>query len=192
MMKLAGAAVFFVALVVALLITKYYGPQQPAPPQPPPAPPDIVDNFPPPPPPPPPPTMTRQQITHKVQLVTLDMAARKSFTTLVLERDRNLPAPERVWVWTAFFVPNGARGQVYAGEPVLVEKPFASGERATVNATGACPWCGAPGAPTGGYYARVNVSTESATAARLDESAVSRDLSTATNVVVEEGRKRSR
>ncbi len=79
------------------------------------------------------------------------------------------------------------------GRARLVEKPFAGGAtRATVNVTGACPWCGQGDAPAAGYYARVNVSDESAADARLEDEEVSRDLSTATQVVVEEGRRRSR
>jgi hypothetical protein len=189
MKKLAGVAVFVVTLVVALLVTRYYAPR-PEPP-PPPIAPIAADPvlFPEPPPPPP----SRAKVTYKVQLVTLDVAARKSHATLVLERAPEAPAPERLWVWAGFFVPGDAGGEVFAGAPVLVEKPFAGGAtRATVNVTGACPWCGQGDAPAAGYYARVNVSAESAADAQLADEEVSRVLSTATQVVVEEGRRRSR
>ena len=189
MKKLAGVAVFVVTLVVALLVTRYYAPR-PEPPQPPIAP--IAADpvlF----PEPPPPLPSRSKVDYKVQLVTLDVTARKSHATLVLERAPNAPAPERLWVWAGFFVPGDAGGEVFAGAPVVVEKPFAGGAtRSTVNVTGACPWCGQGDAPAAGYYARVNVSDESAEDARLEDEEVSRDLSTATQVVVEEGRRRSR
>ena len=188
MKKLAGVAVFVVTLVVALLVTRYYAPR-PEPPPPPVAPiaadPVLFPESPPLPP-------SRSKVTYKVQLVTLDVAARKSHATLVLERAPDAPAPERLWVWAGFFVPGDARGEVFAGEPVVVEKPFAGATRATVNVTGACPWCGQGDAPAAGYYARVNVSDESAADAQLEDEEVSRDLSTATQVVVEEGRRRGR
>ena len=190
MKKLAGVAVFVVTLGVALLVTRYYAPRPEPPPEPPFAPiaadPPLFPESPPPPP-------SRSKVTHKVQLVTLDVAARKSHTTLLLERAADAPAPERLWVWAGFFLPGDARGEVFSGAPVLVEKPFAGGaSRAAVNVTGACPWCGQRDAPAAGYYARVNVSTESAADARLEDEEVSRDLSTATQVVVEEGRRRGR
>lgn len=191
MKKLAGVAVFVVTLGVALLVTRYYAPR-PEPPPPPPIAPIAADPvlFPEPPPPPPP---SRAKVTYKVQLVTLDVAARKSHATLVLERAPDAPAPARLWVWAGFFMPGDARGEVFSGAPVSVEKPFAGGAtRATVNVTGACPWCGQGDAPAAGYYARVNVSDESAADAQLADEEVSRDLSTATQVVVEEGRRRSR
>ena len=190
MKKLAGVAVFVVTLVVALLVTRYYAPR-PEPPPPPPIAPIAADPvlF----PEPPPPLPSRSKVDYKVQLVTLDVAARKSHATLVLERAPGAPAPERLWVWAGFFVPGDAGGEIFAGAPVSVEKPFAGGAtRATVNVTGACPWCGQGDAPAAGYYARVNVSDESAADAQLEDEEVSRDLSTATQVVVEEGRRRSR
>lgn len=185
MKKLGAVAVFVVTLAVAILVTKYYGPQ-PAPPQPPPVPPVGVGTIPPPPP------VRQPQVTHKAQLITLDLAARKSHATLVLERERGRPAPERIWVWTAFFVPDDARGRIFSGAPVELRDPFAFGDRVTVNVTGACPWCGEKDSPANGYYARFNISTESAAAARLGDEEVSRDISTATPVVVEEGRKKTR
>ena len=95
-------------------------------------------------------------------------------------------------MWVGFFVPGDAGGEVFAGEPVLVEQPFASGNRATLNVTAACPWCGQRDAPAAGYYAHVNVSTYSAADARLEDEQVSRELSKATQVSVEEGRRMTR
>ena len=185
MKKLAGVAVFVVTLVVALLVTRYYAPR----PEPTPQFPTAGNTMHRPVPRP----VAPSKITHKVQLVTLDVAARRSHATLVLERAPDAPAPERLWVWAGFFVPGDAGGEIFSGAPVLVEKPFAGGAtRATVNVTGACPWCGQGDAPAAGYYARVNVSDESAADAQLEDEEVSRDLSTATQVTVEEGRRRSR
>ena len=185
MKKLAGAAVFVVTLAVALIVTSYYNPRPATPP------PQLAEDVPPAWPDPPPPA-PRAEVTYKVRLVTLDVAARRSHATLVVEHAPDAPAPERLWVWAGFFVPGDAGGEVFAGEPVRVEKPFASGSRAVVNVSAACPWCGQRDAPAAGYYAHVNVSTVSASDARLEDAGVSRDLSRATQVVVEEGRRKTR
>lgn len=188
MKKLAGAAVFLVALGVALLVTSYYDPRPVVPtltldPQP--------DDTPTSRPAFPPPTRGTR-VTYKAQLVTLDAAARKSHTTLVVEHAPDAPAPERLWVWTGFFVPGDAGGELFAGEPAVVVNPFASGNRVTVSVSADCQWCGRRDAPAAGYYARVNVSPVSAADARLEDERVSRDITKATPVTVEQGRRRAR
>jgi hypothetical protein len=90
-----------------------------------------------------------------------------------------------VWVWAYFFSPD-APGRYCAGEPVEVRQPFASGAaRAEVKVEPPVRGCPAPRGPSSTYYARVNVSTESAFAARLTEQRISYDISQASPVVLE-------
>jgi hypothetical protein len=177
MRKLTGLLAFAVALAGAVVLTTYYT-SRPAPPPPPSAPAPAV------------PTATAADthanvpIVFKPQLLTLDFAARKGHVTLDLERDPARPAPEKVWVWTYFFTPEAQR-RYCAGEPVEVRQPFATGNRSTVTVDASVNDCPAPRTPSSTYYARVNVSTESAFAARLAEQRISYDLSTASPVVVQ-------
>jgi hypothetical protein len=177
MKKLAGLLAFAVALALAILLTKYYSSRPaPTPPTPAPAvssqpttPADAAGNAP---------------VTFKTQLVTLDFAAKKAHVTLNLERDPARPAPEKVWVWAYFFTPD-APGRYCAGDPVEVRQPFAAAGRAGVNVESPLGDCPAPRAPTSTYYARVNVSSESAFAARLGEQRISYDTTQAAPAVVE-------
>jgi hypothetical protein len=197
MKKLAGLLAFAVALVGAILLTQYYtrryAPPPPPPPPPPaaPAPPaagagivttspssssytDARGNAP---------------VTFKTHLATLDPAAGTATLALTLERDPASPAPARVWVWAYFFSPD-APGRYCAGEPVELRKPFPGGSgRDNVNAGMTVPGCPAPKNPSSTYYARVNVSAESAFAARLAENRISYDVSQASPVVLEGKRK---
>ena len=63
--------------------------------------------------------------------------------------------------------------------------PSAPTGRATVNVEAPLNGCPAPRAPSSTYYARVNVSAESAFAARLGEQRISYDVSRASPAVVE-------
>lgn len=193
MKKLAGLLAFGVALVGAILLTQYYT-RRYAPPPPPPPPPPAA--------PAPPVTGTgvttvtpsssvytdargNAHVTFKVQLATLDAAAGKGRLSLALERDPARPAPAGVWVWAYFFSPD-APGRYCAGDPVEVRQPFANGAgRAEVKVEMAVGDCPAPRRASSTYYARVNVSTESAFAARLPEPRISHDVSRASPVVVE-------
>ena len=177
MKKLAGLLAFAVALAGAILLTRYYSSPRPAPPPPSPAPAAAQ-------PAPAPDARTGAPVTFKTQLVTLDFAAKKSHVTLNLERDPARPAPETVWVWAYFFTPD-APGRYCAADPVEVRQPFAAGGRATVNVEAPLNGCPAPRAPSSTYYARVNVSAESAFAARLGEQRISYDVSQASPAVVE-------
>ena len=94
------------------------------------------------------------------------------------------PAPERVWVWAYFFTPD-APGRYCAGDPVEVRQPFAAAGHASVNVEAPLADCPAPRAPSSTYYARVNVSAESAFSARLTEQRISYDISQASPAVVE-------
>jgi hypothetical protein len=176
--KLAGIVVFVGALAGAVVLTKYYG--RPAPTEDVPrtvatsAPAEATD------------APVSAPVVFKPQLVTLDFEGRKSHTTLVLERDRTRPAPERLWVWTYFFSPGAGGERKYcAGEPVEVRQPFATGDRATVTLDAPATPCEEPRDASSTYYARVNVSAESAFAARLSESKISYDVTSATPVVVQ-------
>ncbi|MCA1634802.1 MAG: hypothetical protein LC802_14195 [Acidobacteria bacterium] len=183
--KLAGIIAFIAALAGAVVLTKYYGRPAPAPvevvtPAPaPPAPPADASIF--------------DAIVFKPQLVTLDFASKKSHMTLALERDPARPAPERVWVWTYFFAADAGGERKYcAGEPVEVRRPFAMGNRATVTVDATANSCAEPRDPSATFYARVNVSTESAFAARLSEAKISYDVTSATPVVVQGLSRKSR
>jgi hypothetical protein len=187
MKKLAGLLAFAVALVGAIFLTQYYS-----------------RNYSPPPPPPPtaapaqppvtgsgvtttaPPGTYQEKnapVTFKPQLITLDLAGRKGHVALALERDPARTAPATVWVW-AYFFSTDAPGRYCAGEPVEVRQPFASGSRAEVRVELPIADCPAPRTPSSTYYARVNVSAESAFAARLAEQRISYDVTQATPVVV--------
>jgi hypothetical protein len=179
MNKLAGLLAFAVALTVAFFLTQYYGSREPAPAPPPPGIPALpiaVSDA----------TTTGASVpvTFKTQLATLDFASRKAHLTLDLERDPARPAPERVWVWAYFFT-SEASGRYCAGEPIEVSKPFATGNRASINVEIKVADCSAPRNASSTYYARVNVSTESAFAARLAEPRISYDITQASPVTIE-------
>jgi hypothetical protein len=177
MKKLAGLLAFAVALACAVLLTKYYSPQ-PAPPAPPPPPVTVK---------PAPDAATGPAVTFKTQLVTLDLASKKAAVTLTLERGPAAGSPGSVWVWAYFFTQESP-GRYCAGEPVEVKRPFDAGGRVTVEMpVSGCP---APRTPSTTFYARVNVSSESAFAARLSEQRISYDLAQASPVVLQGSQKR--
>jgi hypothetical protein len=180
--KFAGLFVFIFALAAAIALTKYYSSRPEPAPRTAPAPVAAGDA--------PAPPARPAPVFFKPRLATLDFASRKSHVTLELERDRASAAPERLWVWAYFFTPEAAGERRYcAGEPVEVPRPFAPGEyRATVTVTAEANACPAPSDASATFYARVNVSTESAFAARLGERQISYDLSAATPVTVEGAR----
>ena|SRR5687767_8428033 len=190
MKKLAGLLAFAVALAGAILLTQYYTRRYAPPPPPAPAPAAPVA-----PPAPaatgagvttaPPPGSYRDNapVTFKTQLVYLNVARTKGNVTLVLERDPARPAPANVWVWAYFFSAD-APGRYCAGDPVEVRQPFQpGGGRAEVKVELPVSNCPAPRGPSSTYYARVNVSAESAFAARLSESRISYDITQASPVV---------
>jgi hypothetical protein len=198
MKKVAGLLAFAVALVGAIFLTQYYSRRYGPPPAPPAAPaPPALPGMPPAtgtgvttaPPPPASYTDARGNapVTFKPQLVTLDLAGKKGHASLVLERDPARPAPSSVWVWAYFFSPD-APGRYCAGEPVEVRQPFAAGGgRADVTVEMTVADCPAPRTPSSTYYARLNVSAESAFAARLQEQRISYDVKQAAPVVVAAG-----
>jgi hypothetical protein len=182
MKKLAGLLAFAVALACAILLTKYYSHPAPTPPTPP-VPVVVVQPAAPVAPAAP---ATNAPVVFKTQLVTLDLASKKASVTLTLERDHARPAPPSVWVWAYFFTQESP-GRYCAGEPVEVKRPFDSDARTTVEmpVTG----CPAPRTPSTTFYARVNVSPESAFAARLPEQRISYDITQASPVVLQGARK---
>ena len=176
--KIIGPAVFAAALAGALALTRfyYYAPTPtplPAPAAYEPAPAQAPEET---------------RVYFKPRFVALDFATRKAHMSLELERDRARPAPDFLWVWAYYFTP-GARGYC-AGEPVEVRRPFAGGDRVTVNVEAALGDCAAPRTPSQTFYARVNVSAESPFAARLADSRVSYDITSATPAVVQNAPRR--
>ncbi|HLM56979.1 MAG TPA: hypothetical protein VK422_12750 [Pyrinomonadaceae bacterium] len=170
MKKIIGPVLFALNLLGAVALTVFLtAPPTPAPP-PAPVPMLTVDE------PPPAPAF------FKPRFVTLDFATRRSHVTLELERDTPGPPPESVWVWAYFFRPGA--GYYCSGEPVQVWRPFATGNRVTVTVRSEFQSCAAPTLSTT-FYARVNVSTDSAFAARLSEPRISYDITQATPVVVQ-------
>lgn len=185
--SLAGILAFAVALAAAILVTKYYATPDPPPTPPSPAAPSPAPTVESPSPPAPPAAVGATQLSFKPQMVTLDLAAKQSHTTLAVERDPARPLPEKIWVRTYFFSTE-AKGKIWSGDAVEIQKPFAGGgSRANVNVTAACAWCGDGRAPRGGYYARVVLSAESKEATRVSDDKVDTNISTATPVVVQEG-----
>ncbi|MFL6283322.1 MAG: hypothetical protein ACJ74Q_09300 [Pyrinomonadaceae bacterium] len=182
MKKLAGLLAFAVALACAILITQYYSSSKKTPQaQPPPDMPPVSAVHAPPAAPPP---STAAPVTFKPQLITLDLASKKASATLVLERDpAATSAPERVWVWAYFFTQESP-GRYCSGEPVEVKKPFDSGAHARVTVELPVTGCPTPRTASTTFYARVNVSTESAFAARLTEQRISYDISQASPVTL--------
>jgi hypothetical protein len=177
MKKLAGLLAFVAALAAAIAVTQYYSKSKtPAPPQTPvPAATNAPGVY----------TNANIPVTFKTKNVTLDLSAKKAHVTLTLER---APAggtpPQSVWVWAYFFTPD-APGHYCAGEPVEVKQPFASGGSTTVTVDSTVGDCPAPRTPSSTYYARVNVSPESAFAARLTEGRISYDITQASPVTLE-------
>lgn len=196
MKKLAALLAFALALVGAILLTQYYTRRYASPPPPPPPPPAAPAplatgsgslNA--------PPTSgsytdvgAKSPITSsKTRVATLDLAAGKGHLTLRLEHAPSAPVPASVWVWAYFFSPD-APGRYCAGDPVELKQPFGKGiqlEAVTVNVDLPVRDCPAPRSPSSTFYTRVNVSTESAFAARLAEPRVSYDISQASPVVLE-------
>jgi hypothetical protein len=179
MKKLAGLLAFAVALACAILITQYYSSSKKKPDaQPPPDMPPVSAV------PAAPPTSTAAPVTFKPQLITLDLASKKASATLTLERDPAAPsAPERVWVWAYFFTQESP-GRYCSGEPVEVKRPFDSGAHARVTVELPVSGCPTPRTASTTFYARFNVSTESAFAARLTEQRISYDISQASPVIL--------
>lgn len=190
--KMTGLLVFVAAIAGAVAVSRYFSGPRPvaeveAPPPPPPAPPPISAASGPRPDPQlmpgsPAASVAMPPVRFRARLVTLDFTTGKSHLTLELARDRTRPAPERVWAWASFHSPEG--GGRCEANAVEVREPFARGDRPTVVVELDASRCGRPRSPAATFYARVNVSPQSAEAARLDPSQLDPDLSKATPVVI--------
>jgi hypothetical protein len=190
--KLTGLLVFVLALAGAIALTRYYSARRPVPPAPapapalpaPPVPPDVPGS-----PGGPGAPSPNAAVSFKVRNAVLDFDTGKSHLTLDLEHDPARPAPEKLWVWAFFFSPDSGGGYaVCESGPVEVSQPFANGGRVTTATTAPAEGCARPGTPTTNYYVRVNVSAESAFAARLSERRISYDINSAAPVVVQGAR----
>ncbi|HEX8650475.1 MAG TPA: hypothetical protein VF708_06515 [Pyrinomonadaceae bacterium] len=122
--------------------------------------------------------------SYRVQLVSLDFEARKSYTTLTLDRDLNQPVPESVWVRTYFFRPGEARAG-WSTEAVEFQHPFRNGNTVTLTAAARCGWCDQALASTNGYYARVQISIPSGKDVLTRDELTDDDLKTAFPVLVQ-------
>lgn len=129
-----------------------------------------------------------QPISYKVQLVSLDFINHQSFTTLTLKRETDDPWPDKLWVYTSFFIPSAPRKN-WSSDPVEINVPSASGNEMSLTVAIECPWTKTDYAPRSGYYARVSVSTVSSEAAIYSDEQMDRDIKTATPVLVQVDRK---
>jgi hypothetical protein len=174
-------AVFLCTLTIALIITRLFlipprGEMKAVAPNPPAS--IVSDNF-------------AAEFHAHAQLIELDRAglrARLKLTVAPLVNPNS--RPDRLWVWIYFFSPD-APGLVLASETVEVRAPFAQSPHPTIDLTVPCKWCAdETGTVPRNFYARVNVSTESANDAILSKDQMNFDISNATPVVVEHGQKR--
>lgn len=130
-----------------------------------------------------------QSVSYHVQIVSVDFINRESYTSLSLKRERGAPAPDSLWVYTSFFVPEYPN-KSWSGSPVELREPFSEGDEvSSITVTAACPWCGDANAPRAGYYARVRVSTVSSEAAARRDEDFDPDIKTAIPVLVQVERK---
>jgi hypothetical protein len=174
-------AVFFCTLTVALCITRLclVPPRvevKVLAPNPPPA--IVSDKF-------------AAEFLARTQLIELDRAELKAhIKLLVVPLVKPNSQPDRLWVWVYFFSPD-LPGQVLASEPIEVRDPFAQSPHPTISLTIPCKWYADESSTLPrNFYARVNVSTESANAAILAKEQMNFDISNATPVVVEHERER--
>ena len=131
---------------------------------------------------------TEVELSYEVPYVSLDFNSRQSYTRLSLDAaSRHLPG--RLWVRTYFFAPNHDRSEVWASEAVELRVPFMGSDRIETMSVASCDWCNDTTAPKAGYYARVIVSTRSASDTYLPDSEINREITTASPVVVQVERK---
>jgi hypothetical protein len=73
----------------------------------------------------------------------------------------------------------------WASDVVELDQPFKSGNTVTLTTTSPCHWCDQSSAPRDGYYARVYLSTRSASNVLRPREQVDNDLRTAIPVLVQ-------
>ncbi|MBA2732828.1 MAG: hypothetical protein H0U54_08050 [Acidobacteria bacterium] len=128
-------------------------------------------------------TGRQQSVSFDVRQVSLDFIKGESHTTLTLNREAGQFAPERLWVTTIFFSPNYPERGSWTSK-TEIRRPFASGDRIEITATGECEWCVPFDTPKTGYFARVYVSTEDEDNSYPHDGQFSRDITTAVPVVL--------
>lgn len=121
---------------------------------------------------------------YQAQLVSIDFINRQSYTTLKLKRHSGWPTPERLWVYTLFFVPEYPHMSWSSG-PVEVIRPFRDSDEATITVAGECPLCDDSRAPRSGYYARVYATTNPNYYDSLRAGKIDTDITTAIPVLVQ-------
>jgi hypothetical protein len=130
-----------------------------------------------------------QPVAYRVQLVSLDFINQTSYTTLMITRERNSPAPDKFWVSTSFFVPEQGDTRWPSGA-VEISEPFANGGSvASLTVAVAFPSRLDARAPRAGYYALVAVSTVSGEDADRRAATMAADIETAVPVLVQYERK---
>ncbi|MBA3441158.1 MAG: hypothetical protein H0T92_14945 [Pyrinomonadaceae bacterium] len=180
--KLARVAVFLVTLGVAVAITNYYDlpsrtiikVSEPTS--------ALIPAF----------NSSSESVPYKAQIISLDFEKQKCFTTLTIKREGSGPPPDRLWVWTYFFAPDDRSQKIWASDPVEIREPFVNGDKAIITATALCGWCAERGTPRTGYYARVQISTESSEASRLAEEQTNRGILGAVPVLVQSASRTTR
>lgn len=126
-----------------------------------------------------------QPVSYRVQLVSLDFINQTSYTTLMLTRERNSPAPDKFWVSTSFFVPDESDKR-WPGGSVEISEPFANGgSAASLTVAVAFPSRLDARAPRAGYYALVAVSTVSGEDAERRAAAMEANIKDAVPVLVQ-------
>lgn len=98
-----------------------------------------------------------ENLESKVELVSLDREAGRSYARLKLRLVGGSLPPERLWVQTVFFNPSHPSGRVLFDDVVEVARPFDGGSTTSVIVSSACSWCGDRDLPDGGYYANVEI-----------------------------------
>jgi hypothetical protein len=181
--KMTGLLVFVAALAGAVTLSKYFSARRPAADETP-TPQVVAPDL-----PPGAAVPASPPVLFKPRLVLLDFPGKKSYVTLELEHGAADRAPERLWVWADFFSVGEVPRARCAGAPVEVRQPFVRGRRTTVVVEIPAQGCAEPRAPATTYYARINVSAESAeAAARPPGDQNSYDITKATPVVVQGAR----
>jgi hypothetical protein len=96
----------------------------------------------------------------EAELISLDRESGRSYTRLRLWHSFGPQPPARLRVRTYFFTAEGPARRVWSSEAELRD-PFGARPDAAVTVAADCDWCADADAPRGGYFARVQVSTDS-------------------------------
>lgn len=112
------------------------------------------------------PVAATEPLSFTAERVELDHRSGEMLVSGVLIRSPKTPKPERVWLWPYFTNPAFDPAGSWSDQPMAVDSPFATSDTARVQVRGPFHWHNLSGLPRDGFYARVNLSTDSA-AARL-------------------------